>query len=253
MGGSILKDLMQILNKYQTELIMIEKELENSPDGHLSKKGEYYYQTVVRKEKGINKNPELIKQLCRKRYLLARKGQLNQNIALLPNGTNDFDNRTATELIASFQNVYQDLPISYFYHPAIEKWVIMDYPKHPYPPGPDKPLTKNGVRVRSKSELLIATQFEECEIPYHYETKITLASKVEYPDFIIKNSFTNKTVIWEHFGATNLDGYESKMNDKMNLYLSNGYMANDTFVCTFEFQAQDAGRIQDIVEGVILS
>ena len=247
-----MKVLIQILNKYQNELLMIEKELENAPEGHLSKKREYYYQTVVRKEKGITRNPEIIKQLCRKRYLIARKEQLNKNIELLPDGINDFDNRTAKELIASFPTAYRGFPISHFYHPAIEKWVAANYPKHPYPPGTDKPLTKNGVRVRSKSELLIATQLEEREIPYLYETKITLMNKIEYPDFIVKNPFTNKTIIWEHFGATHLDSYESKMNDKINLYLSNGYVANDTFVYTFEFQAQDTKRIQELIEEVIL-
>ena len=247
-----MKNLIKQVKIYQNEINKISAELEKSIAGHLTKKGSTYYQTVGRKEKGITRNPEIIKQLCRKRYLIARKEQLNKNIALLPDGINDFDNRTAKELIACFPTAYQGFPISHFYHPAIEKWVTANYSKHPYPPGADKPLTKNGVRVRSKSELLIATQLEEREIPYLYETKITLMNKVEYPDFIVKNPFTNKTIIWEHFGATNLDGYESKMNDKMNLYLSNGYVANDTFVYTFEFQAQDAGRIQEIIENVIL-
>ena len=247
-----LKNLAKVIDTYQKELTTIENEIDKLPVGYLSKRESRYYHTIGRKDKGITKNPEVIKQLCRKRYLSARKEQLIRNLALLPNHTSDFDNRTAKELIKSLPAAYQGFPISHFYHPAIEKWVTTNYPKHPYPPGPDKPLTKNGIRVRSKSELLIATQFEECEIPYHYETKITLNNKVEYPDFIIKNPFTNKTIIWEHFGATHLSGYEGNMSDKMNLYLSNGYVANDTFVCTFEFQVQNAKRIQEIIENVIL-
>jgi len=247
-----LKNLIKQVKFYQNEITKISAELEKSIAGHLTKKGKTYYQTVGRKEKGITRSPEIIKQLCRKRYLLGRKKQLVENLALLPDGIDNFDNRTAKELIASLPNAYQGLPISHFYHPAIDKWVKTNYPKHPYPPSDDKPITKNGVRVRSKSELLIAIQLEAYGIPYLYETKIILMNKVEYPDFIVKNPFTNKTIIWEHFGATYLDGYESKMNDKMNLYLSNGYTANDTFIYTFEFQAQDAGRIQDIIKGAIL-
>jgi hypothetical protein len=238
--------------KLKNELQSIEKELLSAPQGTLTKKGKYLYQNIDRKETGITTKPKLIKQLCRKKYLLARKQQILKNANLRVKECEKFDNRTTQEIIDSLPNAYQNLPISYFYHPNVERWVTMDYPKHPYPPTKRDKVTKNGVTVRSKSELLIANELELQNIPYRYEATRMVDNKNEYPDFTIANPFTGKIIIWEHFGALNLKDYEEKMNDKMDTYLRSGYVPNDTMIYTFEFQVQNAKRIQEIIENVIL-
>lgn len=237
---------------YQKVLQEIHKELENLPTGYLSKRRKTYYHTIDKIDIGITKKPEIIRQLCRKKYLLAHKDQIMKNVSHLSADLSKVDDRIPKELIATFSSAYQEVPLSYFYHPSVETWLAKPYQKHPYPLEEQGYMTKNDVRVRSKSELLIATQLENYQIPYRYEAALTLGKKMEYPDFMIKNPFTGKIVIWEHFGALHLSGYEKKMNEKMDLYLTHGYVPFDTVIYTFEFQVQNAHRLQSLIEEIIL-
>ena len=247
-----MKSLIETWKDCQKELEEINKELETKPEGYLSKRRKFYYHTINGKEIGITKKPEIIRSLCRKAYLLARKEQLIYNMILTPKELKNFDERTPKELIAALSSAYQEVPISYFYHPSIEEWLADSYKKHPYPPEEGQGYTtKNGVRVRSKSECFIATQLENYQIPYRYEAALKLKSKMEYPDFTIKNPITGKTIIWEHFGALHLSDYEKRMNEKMESYLMSGYIQNDTIIYTFEFQVENINRLQKIIETLI--
>ena len=246
-----MKILIEKWKECQRELEEINQELETISEGYLSKRKKCYYQTIGRKDFGITKKPKIIRSLCRKAYLLARKEQLIHNMTLAPNAVKKFDDRTPKELIAALSTAYQEVPISYFYHPSIEPWLAEPYEKHPYPPE-EGYTTKNGVRVRTKSEFFIATQLENYQIPYRYEEALMMRGKKEYPDFTIKNPFTGKTIIWEHFGALHLSDYEKRMNDKMESYLMRGYVQNDTIIYTFEFQVKKDNRLQKIIEEFIL-
>jgi len=251
-GVLSMKEVINAIKKYQKEIKNLEQELLTSPDGYLVRKKNYYYQKVGAQENSITKNPDLIRQLCRKRYAQTRVSQLKNNILTLIDDSSAIDLRNHHELIHGFSKSYQGLPISYFYHPGIEKWVKADYKKHPYPPAKHDQVTKNGVVMRSKSELLIASRLEDYQIPYRYEEAFLLNRKNEYPDFTIRNPFTGKFIVWEHFGALNRDGYERQMNEKMDAYLRNGYAPGDNFIYTFEFQSNNASRVQEIIENVIL-
>ena len=243
---------MNQIESYQKEVKNIDEELHTLPDGHLVRKNNCYYHAIGKKEVGITKKPKIIRQLCRKKYLLVRKQQLINNIAYLPVDLSKIDKRLPWEIIATFATAYQGLPVYYFYHPAMETWVVAEYPKHPYPPEDGNHMTVKGLQLRSKSELLIATQLEVHQLPYRYEAKLTLGNKIEYPDFIIRNPFNGKVILWEHFGALHLSGYEKKMNEKMDLYLRHGYSLSDTLIYTFEFQVQNTQRLQALIEDIIL-
>ena len=247
-----MKSLINRMESYQRELDKTEEELQKLPAGSLVRKRKFYYHRVGSKEVGITKKPRIIRQLCRKVYLKIRKDQLIHNLSLDHNNLSDFDDRSPKELIRSLPVVYQAFPISYFYHPEMEAWLAQDYAKHPYPPTEWNYATEGGVYLRSKSEFLIATKLEENGIPYRYDAKITLSGKVEYPDFIIRNPFTGKTILWEHFGALHLSEYEKKMNTKMDLYLNHGFIPSDTIIYTFEYQTKSADRIQTLIDEIIL-
>lgn len=240
------------INVYKQDLKLTVRELQTSPDGFLLRKGRYYYHRANNKEIGITRKPALIYNLARKRYSLARKEQLENNISVTSQSISNLDKTMPEALIQSLPKTYQDLPITYFYHPSTAAWIAADYQKNPYPFEGRKYITKKGVRVRSKSELLIANLLEAHNIPYRYEGAIILGGKTKFADFIILNPFSGKQIIWEHFGATNLPGYEENMNEKMNLYTKHGYTPFETFIYTFEYEVGDPQRLQDLIENVIL-
>lgn len=102
--------------------------------------------------------------------------------------------------------------------------------------------------LRSKSELIIANCLENYNIPYRYEPLFMQGTSKTYPDFIVKNPFTNKTIIWEHFGALNEEGYEQRMNEKMEWFFSNSYQEGVNLIYTFEFHINDPKRINSLIE-----
>ena len=217
----------------KNQLTAIEKELEQLPSGYLVKKRKFLYHKIGKKEVGITNDKELIRQLARKKFLLEQRKDIT---------------KTPKEIINILPNSYKDLPLSFFYHTKFHQWIDRPEIKNSYPLTTTY-YSKNGTVLRSKSELIIANSLEEYEIPYRYDNLLQLNGQKMYPDFIIKNPFTNKTIIWEHFGALNQPDYEQRMSNKMKTYLEQGLIPFDNLIYTFEF---DLGRINDIIEKIIL-
>jgi len=247
-----MKDIVQKLKKYEAELAAVEREFQEMPEGWLLKKGKYFYHVINGRRGGITKNTPLIKKLCRKKYLQARKAQLTHNLFRLGNKDKPLNLATPEELIASFSKTYQSLPISYFYHSDAEKYLQRQCNTNNYKTENLTYETNGGTLVRTKSELMIANLLEELEIPYRYEIPIKMGGKVRYLDFTIVHPFTGEIIIWEHFGALHLEGYEKGMNKKMKEYLTHGLRPFETLIYTFEFDTATPGRIKELIEQVIL-
>ena len=237
------------LNKIQKEIAVLIAELGSLPEGYLNKRGKYYYHIINRKDVGITKNKALIQLLCRKKYILVRLEQLQSNLS----GSFDlFDNRLPRDLIKSFSKTYLDVPLSYFYHPSMDAWLQEKPDSNTYPIKGGYRTTYNKVHVRSKSEQIIGSLLEKYGIPYRYEPQLRLGSKTKFPDFIIRNAFTGKEIIWEHFGGAPVNqlGYEGSMLEKMRLYSQANYIPNDTIIFTFEIDIEH--HPEDIIENIIL-
>ena len=247
-----MKNIRSQLNKYNKELEAIHSELETLPPGRLAKNGKTYTHIIDNKRFGITKKPALIQQLARKKYLLARKKQLSSNIQALSNPNIKYDSRLPQEIIATFSETYRSLPLSYFYHPSIATWLEDAYDKNTLYQENLIYSSKNGIHLRSKSERDIANLLEEYQIPYRYDAIIRPGGIKTSPDFIIKNPYTNKTIIWEHFGFLHEADYEQNMNDKIDRYLSNGFTENEHFIYTFEAHTRDLSRVQNLIESMIL-
>ena len=239
------------LNNYKKELLQIAKELKTLPSGHLSKRKSCYYQYVTKeKQVGITKKPELIRQLARKKYLQARKAQLENNLS---KPLSEFDFSTPKELIASLPNAYKDLPESYFYHPSIEAWLANPPNKNTINPEHAKYNSSSDIQFRSIAERIIAEILAEYGLPHHYDVVIKINGKKVSPDFIIKNPFTGKTYILEHFGAFNKEGYADSMNNKMDHYEKNGFTQFENLITTYEYHIRETQLIRDLIEQIILS
>ncbi len=92
----------------------------------------------------------------------------------------------------------------------------------------------NGVRVRSKSEVIIANLLEHYGIPYKYEYPLNLDKSVTRPDFICLNVRTRQEYVWEHFGMMDDPEYANKNIKKISLYEQSGYHAGSNMILTFE-------------------
>ena len=96
-------------------------------------------------------------------------------------------------------------------------------------------LTDRGDYVRSKSEKILADIFYKKGIPYAYEPRFELKDGcVMFPDFVLLNIRTRKTVYWEHFGLITNSEYAVKTLHKMDTYDKNGIVINEDILFSME-------------------
>lgn len=85
--------------------------------------------------------------------------------------------------------------------------------------------TAKGLCVRSKSEVIIATELDHAGIEYVYDSKlIGQDGTVRYPDFVIDDSETGKRYYWEHLGMLNKSDYKNRWDKKLVWYEKQGIM-----------------------------
>lgn len=96
-------------------------------------------------------------------------------------------------------------------------------------------ISNNGIRVRSKSELIIANMLEQKGVPYRYEYPLMLKGiGTVRPDFTCLNIRTRKEYIWEHFGMMDNISYSNKNIAKIEAYEQSGYFLGKNMIMTFE-------------------
>lgn len=116
----------------------------------------------------------------------------------------------------------------------VAKWLDDKYESMPFDES-NHFYSNNGVRVRSKSELMIANSLEKYGVPYKYEKSIVLNGKtVVVPDFDCLNIRTRSEFVWEHFGMMDNMAYANKNVMKIDKYQTSGFLPGKNLIITFE-------------------
>ena len=247
-----MKSMIMELNYYRKRLDQVNKELQELPSGRLIKKGNFYAHAINGREIGITSDTELIIRLYRKKYLLKLKRDLIYDINAISRCLNRLKVTTPQEIICTLSPVYQGQPESNFHHPSVKDWIAEPYQKNTFPLKGQTYTSKKGIEFRSKTEYMIASELDSYDIPYRYDAAITLDGQTKYSDFIIKCPYNGIEIIWEHFGGLDYSGYIEKMNEKMSLYIKEGYIPFETLIYTFESDVRDIRNLQGLIEDIIL-
>lgn len=116
--------------------------------------------------------------------------------------------------------------------------------------------TKNGVSVRSKSELLIAGLLDEYGVPFHYEWPLRFRGRKNniFPDFTCLNLKTRKVMYWEHFGMMDSETYAASAVEKQRLYVMNGLFPGIDMIYTMETAEKplDMQVVRCLIERLLL-
>ncbi|MCR5500814.1 MAG: hypothetical protein K6F31_10525 [Acetatifactor sp.] len=118
--------------------------------------------------------------------------------------------------------------------PYIEKWRAQEYERLPFRDDSPEYYTRHGLRVRSKSEILIADILDEISIPFLYEKPLRLKHGMVHPDFTLLNIKNRKEIYWEHFGMMDDKEYRDEALMKIREYEANGLYQCDSAIWTFE-------------------
>lgn len=120
----------------------------------------------------------------------------------------------------------------------IEAWRHLPYTGKAFEINAPEFYTANGIRVRSKSEVIIADTLDRAGIPYRYEFPTSVKGwGTLYPDFTCLRPSTREEVIWEHFGLMGEPDYAENAVQKLAHYAASGYTIGKNLIATFESAA----------------
>ena len=105
------------------------------------------------------------------------------------------------------------------------------------------------LKVRSKSEAMIAMLLHLNAIPYRYECALSLGGVTLFPDFTIRHPGTGALYYWEHFGLMDDPTYAKNAGSKLSLYAANGIIPSVHLITTYETKAYplSAGMIEHLI------
>ena len=117
----------------------------------------------------------------------------------------------------------------------IEAWQHHPYTGKPFEINAPEFFSSTGVRVRSKSEVIIADALSRAKIPFRYEYPTSIKGwGTLYPDFTCLDKRTREEIIWEHFGLMGDPDYIENAVQKIAHYAASGYILGKNFIATFE-------------------
>lgn len=269
MNGNRIISYMLAEKEILSKLISrFEREVKYLPEGGLCRKvikGKPYLYHCTESETGTfvqsyisNEDNELKNALKRKRFIQCSLPYLRNNIKIIDAFLKKYRPYSPSEIIESLPKAYEGLDYCINYYDIGENesslWSKEDYVRNELYPDGKIHGTINGLKVRSKSEAIIAGLLEVNSIPFRYEAALYLGEKVYYPDFTILRPRDNKILYWEHFGMADDEEYSFSMNKKMTIYRKHGIVPWNQLITTYEVEkgSSDAQDIQSIINAFIL-
>lgn len=128
-----------------------------------------------------------------------------------------------------------------------KQWMTAEYPRLEQYADQKTHTAPDGTKMRSKSEVSIATALLDAGIAYRYECALDLNGTVIYPDFTILDEQNNCVRFWEHFGLMDNAQYAANAAIKVSSMVKCGYLPGRNLILTGEtkdhpFESEDARR-----------
>jgi hypothetical protein len=245
-SNALLRQSLEIQEKY---LLSINIHLLSMPEGSMyqSLKGNnsYYYQCIsiggVKERKYLGtadgKQALLISDLKRKRYLLGCKKVLEENAVALRACLLKYQEFDPTLISGRLAASYQNIPEPQSASNDLD-WQHAPYTRAEMYEENLKHEAIDGLKVRSKSEALIAFTLDLARVPFHYEEVLELEGKKIAPDFTILHPMTGERIYWEHFGMMDDAAYATETFRKLVIYGRNNILPGKNLIFTMETSAE---------------
>lgn len=201
-----------------------------------------FYQYIGEKEeKYIHANEmDIARRLAQRKYDEKVKRISEKRLGQINRLLKDYEDNEIERIFESMHPERQKLitPVEPTYSQNLEAWLAIPYEGKGF--SDDAPVikTNGGVRVRSKSEKIIADYLESVGIPYKYECPLKLKSYgTIYPDFTFLSKRTGLEIYWEHEGMMDNPEYAKSAVQKIELYEKNELYPGERLILTFETSA----------------
>lgn len=238
-----IKSLKKILDETEKSLLKLKKEAPKEVSLHAIRHGnsaQYFLRAKSDKTSGVY----IRKQDIKKAELLAQIEYDNKLVRILADEIANLEKLNDIPTDNPYQSALDqicDLKKELIQIPYINKeefilqWLSQEYDKLEFREDAPEYYSKKGMRVRSKSEILISDILDEYEIPFLYEKPVKFKNGTTvHPDFTILDAANKREIIWEHFGMMDDIEYRNNAFGKIRLYESNGFYQGVNFIYTFE-------------------
>ena len=201
--------------------------------------------------KTITENEELIRALARKKYLEISNALLSEEINRLENFIAKHIEPTPALILSMLPKAYKELPESMFFlkEADAQTWSTENYHKNEYKPQEKIHITSRGLRVRSKSELVISERLYANNVPFRYEQMIYIENHSFSPDFTF--NLDGESYYWEHCGMMNDRRYRSSNKWKLSMYEKANIVPWKNLIITYDMA--DGGVNTAVIESEIVN
>ena len=243
-----MRNLVQIDNRMKELRNMIRQKnqaLKSAPEGFIKAvkhgKGVQYY--LTKKETGKQKTYlrkqeiDIARRIAQRDYDQAVLRASKEELAVWEAFQKNFPPKTIEDIYDALHPNRQALvfPIEEPLSSYQKEWEEKEYEKKSFHADAPDYVTDKGVRVRSKSELMIANMLTRNGIAYRYEYPIYLDGMgIIHPDFTVLHPGQRKEILWEHLGMMDDEEYASHAVQRIIRYMMNGYFVGENLVLTFE-------------------
>lgn len=243
--SAIKKQLIDEQERLAQIIKRTKQELQNVPEGTLrisKSQGcpQYYHCKKGSSHNGVylpQKEIELARQLAQKSYnekILRYAEKTYMKISRL---LTDYEDEKLEQIFLSEHPERQKLitPVEATFMQKLEQWIAQPYISKEFSAESPVILTNNGLRVRSKSEKILADYFDSMGLAFKYECPLHLKPfGTIYPDFTFLSERTGKEIYWEHEGMLDNPDYAKSAVKKIELYEMNGILQGENLILTFE-------------------
>lgn len=252
---AMLYGLKDLEKSYNAELELLETHAPGCLYGVKRGGRQNYLQTQIinRKQQrhGITNDPDTLRRLCRKAYLIEALETIRENINCVATMKLQFATLHPDEIIENLPKVYHTVPKEYFF-PDITKdlltkaaekdaelaakvkaWIEDPYEQSTYMPEKKIHITSRGEKMRSKNEVLHAETMYRLGIPFRYEPVLHIGTNNLIPDFTALRIRDAKIFYMEHCGITNNKEYMDHHKWKMRTYEAAGIVPWDNLIVTY--------------------
>ena len=238
----ILKNRLTDVNR---RIDFVRCELDHCAPGTLTKsnkEGRIYYvhcynEKGRRVRRGITNQPEVIESLLRRRVLENELLYLLEEKECIRNCTSRLREYDLGKEAHALHAEYPELDASFISDAVTSKsnleWQNAPYEQSDYKPENKRHITTYGLRVRSKSELIIAEKLYYHRIAFHYEQVLHIDNFSLVPDFYIRRA-DGKLFVWEHMGMMENTEYRLHQKKKIEMYESMGFVPWDNLIVTYD-------------------
>lgn len=259
-----IKEYLDVWVSEVSKKIQIDtQQLNRCPKGHLMKtknhKKEVVYWVTYKDGQRIRK---IVTNDLEVQAALAQKGMLEEEIKNLKGikkalqDASEEIGRVSTldrgkyllNHISWFSSQMRDMAAAY--DAAEEEWLRKPYHQSTYKEETRIYVTSRGLRVKSKSEQIIAELLYKYGIAFRYEQVVPYEGYELAPDFTIRRR-DGKIFYWEHHGMMTIDRYRSIQKWKYDAYEQLDIVPWDNLIATYD-QPDGTINIKEI-EGIIKS